>query len=221
MWYQKLIDFDPNLIGLIAMHHGSLDKELRSWVEGGLYEGKLKVVVCTSSLDLGVDFRPVESIVQIGGPKGVSRFMQRAGRSGHSPGATSTIYFVPTHAIEMIEGSALRQAIAENSLESRLPFIQSFDVLVQFLVTLAVGDGFFPAEVYQAIAKTHCYAQINEEEWRWCLRFICDGGGLYKNIRTFVKLKLMMTVDILSNRVVLLCVIGYRWARLLVIPSYG
>ena len=177
MWYQKLIDFDPNLIGLIAMHHGSLDKELRSWVEGGLYEGKLKVVVCTSSLDLGVDFRPVESIVQIGGPKGVSRFMQRAGRSGHSPGATSTIYFVPTHAIEMIEGSALRQAIAEHSLESRLPFIQSFDVLVQFLVTLAVGDGFFPKEVYQAIVKTHCYAQINEEEWRWCLRFICDGGA--------------------------------------------
>ena len=190
MWYQKLIDFDPNLIGLIAMHHGSLDKELRSWVEGGLYEGKLKVVVCTSSLDLGVDFRPVESIIQIGGPKGVSRFMQRAGRSGHSPGATSTIYFVPTHAIEMIEGSALRQAIAEQSLESRLPFIQSFDVLVQFLVTLAVGDGFFPTEVYQAIVKTHCYAQIEEKEWRWCLRFICDGGGSLQEYPDFRKVEI-------------------------------
>ena len=133
MWYQKLIDFDPNLIGLIAMHHGSLDKELRSWVEGGLYDGKLKVVVCTSSLDLGVDFRPVESIVQIGGPKGVSRFMQQAGRSGHSPGATSTIYFVPTHAIEMIEEVHFVRRLLSIVLNLDFPLFRALMFLSSFL----------------------------------------------------------------------------------------
>ena len=68
------------------MHHGSLSKEIRMWVEDALHQGNLKLVVCTSSLDLGVDFAPVESVIQVGSPKGVSRVLQRAGRSGHQPG---------------------------------------------------------------------------------------------------------------------------------------
>ncbi|MFN0031613.1 MAG: DEAD/DEAH box helicase, partial [Flavobacteriales bacterium] len=95
VWYRKLLEAEPALAGVLAMHHGSISKELRSWVEDMLYQGKLKAVVSTSSLDLGVDFAPVETIVQIGGPKGVARFIQRAGRSGHRPGAASTIYFLP------------------------------------------------------------------------------------------------------------------------------
>ena len=83
------------------MHHGSIGKEIREWVEDAIHEEKLKAVVCTSSLDLGVDFRPVETIIQIGSPKGIARFIQRAGRSGHRPGAISHIYFVPTHSLEL------------------------------------------------------------------------------------------------------------------------
>jgi ATP-dependent Lhr-like helicase len=110
IWFQKLLDVAPELAGIMAMHHGSISKDLRGWVEDALYDGRLKAVVCTSSLDLGVDFRPVETIIQIGSPKGVARFMQRAGRSGHRPGEISRIYFVPTHSLELIEAAALRQS---------------------------------------------------------------------------------------------------------------
>ena len=114
IWYHRILDVEPGLAGLLAMHHGSISRELRFWVEDALYTGLLKAVVCTSSLDLGVDFRPVEAIVQVGSPKGVARFMQRAGRSGHRPGAVSRIYFVPTHTLELVEAAALRQGIADN-----------------------------------------------------------------------------------------------------------
>ena len=119
IWYQKLLAVAPELAGIIAMHHGSISRELRDWVEGALHDGTLKAVVCTSSLDLGVDFRPVETIIQVGSPKGVARFIQRAGRSGHQPGAVSKIYFVPTHSLELLESAALRQAVVEQKLESQ------------------------------------------------------------------------------------------------------
>ncbi len=140
IWYQKILQANPDLAGAIALHHGSISKELRFWVEDALYEGKLKAVVCTSSLDLGVDFRPVEAIVQIGGPKGVARFVQRAGRSGHQPGAESKIHFLPTFGLELLEAAALRKAVETGEIEPRRPMVRSFDVLVQFLCTLAVGD---------------------------------------------------------------------------------
>lgn len=177
IWYQNLLEVAPDLAGAMAMHHGSISRELRDWVENALHEGTLKAVVCTSSLDLGVDFRPVETIVQIGSPKGVARFMQRAGRSGHQPGALSKIYFVPTHSLELIEGAALRQAIAEEGVENRLPYIRSFDVLAQYLVTLAVSNGFRPAEIWPEVQGTYAYNSLTEDEWAWCLDFITTGGS--------------------------------------------
>jgi ATP-dependent helicase Lhr and Lhr-like helicase len=187
IWYQKLLEHSPDFAGVIALHHGSMSRETRYWVEDALYNGNLKAVICTSSLDLGVDFRPVETIIQVGGPKGVSRFMQRAGRSGHQPGATSKIYFVPTHSLELIEAAALREAIKQNLLESRIPFIRSFDVLIQYLVTLAVSDGFKPNELYQEIKSTFCFESISEEEWSWCLNFIVHGGDTLNNYDEFHK----------------------------------
>lgn len=176
IWYQRLLEMAPHLAGQIAMHHGSISRELRFWVEDALYNGQLKAVVCTSSLDLGVDFRPVESIVQIGSPKGVGRFMQRAGRSGHQPGALSTIYFVPTHSLELIEAAALREAMNRNLMEERVPYLRSFDVLVQYLVTLAVSEGFYPEEIRKEIQQTFSFQTLREEEWQWCLQFIVNGG---------------------------------------------
>jgi len=176
IWYQRLLEVEPGLAGAIAMHHGSISRELRDWVENALHEGTLKAVVCTSSLDLGVDFRPVETIVQIGSPKGVARFMQRAGRSGHQPGAVSKIYFVPTHSLELLEGAALRQAIAEQALEERIPYIRSMDVLIQYLITLAVSEGFRPEEIYPEVKGTFAYRSLGEDEWAWLLDFIVSGG---------------------------------------------
>lgn len=178
IWYQRLLERDPELAGVIALHHGSLSEEMRLWVENALHEGILKVVVCTSSLDLGVDFRPVDTVIQIGSPKGVARFMQRAGRSGHQPGATSSIYFLPTHSLEIIEGSALRHAIAHKEIEQRIPYIRSFDVLIQYLVTLAVSDGFRADDIYNEVVQTHCYASVSREEFNWCLSFITVGGKM-------------------------------------------
>jgi ATP-dependent Lhr-like helicase len=176
IWYHRLLEADPDLAGALAMHHGSIARATRDWVEDALHTGILKAVVCTSSLDLGVDFRPVETIVQIGSPKGVARFLQRAGRSGHRPGARSTIYFVPTHSLEILEASALRTCIEKKVVESRLPYLRSFDVLVQYLVTLAVSNGFRPRDILPEIRKTYCFSSISEEEFSWCLNFITSGG---------------------------------------------
>jgi len=176
IWYQKMLAKAPELSGLIAMHHGSISKEMRNWVEDQLYDGKLKAVVCTSSLDLGVDFRPVETVIQVGSPKGVARFLQRAGRSGHQPGAVSRIYFVPTHSLELMEAAALREATDKGIVEERIPYIRSFDVLIQYLVTLAVSDGFYPDEILKEIRTTFSYASVSDEEWEWMLNFITTGG---------------------------------------------
>jgi len=177
IWYQKILDVAPELSGLIAMHHGSISKELRDWVEDQLHKGKLKVVVCTSSLDLGVDFRPVETIIQVGSPKGVSRFLQRAGRSGHQPGAVSKIYFLPTHTLELTEAAALREAIRLKVVEERVPYVRSFDVLIQYLITLAVSDGFQSKAIYEEIKGTFSFSTVSEEEWSWLLQFITTGGS--------------------------------------------
>jgi len=190
IWYQKLIDEFPDLAGLIALHHGSLGKEVREWVETALHKGTLKAVVSTSSLDLGVDFRPVSAVIQIGSPKGIARFLQRAGRSGHSPDATSSIYFLPTNSLEIIESSALQRAIKEGHIESRIPVVRAFDVLVQYLVTLAVSDGFREKEIYEEVKRTHCYQTITREEWEWVLRFITQGGDSLQSYEDFNKVKI-------------------------------
>ncbi len=187
MWYQLLLEAYPDFAGQIALHHSSIDAHLRQWVEENLSAGSLKAVVSTSSLDLGVDFKPVDTVIQIGSSKGVARFMQRAGRSGHSPFETSTIYFVPTHSLELIEASALKEAVKMKVIESREPFVLAFDVLVQFLVTMALGGGFYADEMYPVIKNTYAFSSITEEEWQWCIFFITQGGKTGKNYEEFHK----------------------------------
>jgi len=177
LWFQKLMEKYPEFAGEVAMHHGSINKETRLWVEQAIRNETLKAVVCTSSLDLGVDFAPVETIVQIGSPKGVARFLQRAGRSGHQPGKLSVIHFLPTHAMELIEASALQKAVKQQTVEDRVPYLQSYDVLLQYLTTLAVSDGFYPQEIYPEVSATFCYQGLTQEQWEWCLNFITTGGA--------------------------------------------
>lgn len=176
LWFQTLLEKYPEFAGEIAMHHGSIDRETRLWVEDAIRHEELKVVVCTSSLDLGVDFAPVETIIQVGGPKGVARFLQRAGRSGHQPGKESVIYFLATHAIELIEASALRRAVNEIAVEDRIPYLSSWDVLVQYLNTLAVSDGFFPEQIFREVSGTFSYQAMLAEHWQWILNFITRGS---------------------------------------------
>lgn len=180
IWYQRLLEAAPHLAGHIALHHGSLSDTTRKWVEDNLHSGRLKAVICTSSLDLGVDFQTVDAVIQIGSPKGIARFLQRAGRSGHHPGALSKIYFGPTNSLEIIEGAAIKEAIKNGLMENRIPYLRSFDVLVQYLVTLAVSDGFKPETIYEEIKSTYAFASITPEEFSWCLNFITTGGNSLK-----------------------------------------
>ena len=188
IWFQAILKARPDLIGQVALHHGSLDRDIRQQVEQLLRDGRVKCVVCTSSLDLGVDFSPVDQVLQIGSPKGIARMMQRAGRSGHQPGAKSTIIGVPTMALEMIEFAAAREAAgaappapsgkgrASVQVESREPIDRPLDVLVQHMVTLASGDGFVADRLKDEVRMTHAFAHLSDREWQWCVDFVERGG---------------------------------------------
>ena len=176
LWYQSLLGARPEWAGLIALHHGSLAREVREWVELGLKDGRLKAVVATSSLDLGVDFLPVERVLQIGSPKGVARLLQRAGRSGHAPGRASRVTLVPTNTLELVEAAAARHAVAERRIESRQAPERPLDVLVQHMVTIALGTGFAEEELRAEVRGTWSYRGLADEEWDWALDFVGRGG---------------------------------------------
>src|SRR5688500_14557477 len=175
-WYQGILEARPEWAGIIGLHHGSLDADVRRWVEEGLKEGRLKAVVATSSLDLGVDFSPVDRVLQIGSPKGVARLLQRAGRSGHAPGQVSRVTCVPSYALEFVEAAAVRRAARAGRVEARQPVDRPLDLLTQHLVTIAVGEG-FEAEAMQAeVRSTRAYRDLSDAEWQWALDFVTRGG---------------------------------------------
>ncbi|MEP7229103.1 MAG: ligase-associated DNA damage response DEXH box helicase [Ginsengibacter sp.] len=200
MWYQALLTACPELSGAIALHHGSIEQQLRFWVEDNLHTGKLKAVVCTASLDLGVDFRPVQTVIQVGSPKGVARFLQRAGRSGHSPGEISKIYFLPTHSLELMEAAALKEATKIKLIESRNPRILCFDVLIQYLSTLAISDGFYPEQIFKEIKTTYCYRDITKDEWQQILQFATAGGVALQQYDDFKKIEIIDGLYKINNR---------------------
>jgi ATP-dependent Lhr-like helicase len=175
-WFQALLDARPDWAGLIALHHGSIDAELRRWVEAAMKAGQLKAVVCTASLDLGVDFLPVDQVLQIGSAKGVARLLQRAGRSGHAPGRRSRVTLVPTHSLEIVEASALRAAVQAGHIEPRRPPQAPLDVLVQHLVTVALGGGFRPDELLAEVRTAPSYRTLGDDAWQWALAFVRHGG---------------------------------------------
>ncbi|MDZ4770717.1 MAG: ligase-associated DNA damage response DEXH box helicase [Chloroflexota bacterium] len=178
IWYQAILDRQPDWAGEVALHHGSLDADSRRWVEAALKEGRLRCVVCTSSLDLGVDFAPVDSVIQVGSPKGVGRLLQRAGRSGHQPGIESKVTCAPTHAFELIEAAAARDAMLSGRVEPRIPVENALDVLSQHLVTIALGGGFTPDDLYREVRTSYAYRSLTRAAFEWTVGFAADGGAL-------------------------------------------
>lgn len=176
IWYQLLLEARPEWAGHIALHHGSLDKATREWVEQGLKEGTLRAVVATSSLDLGVDFLPVERVLQVGSAKGVARMMQRAGRSGHAPGRPSRVTLVPTNTMEIIEAAAARWAAQAGRVEKRDPPAKPLDVLVQHIVSVALGGGFTADALYAEVTGAWSYRGLTRAEFDWAIAF-CERGG--------------------------------------------
>jgi ATP-dependent Lhr-like helicase len=139
LWHRALSAVWLEESDTLALHHGSLDPKLRAATEAGLRDGRLRCVVATSSLDLGVDFPAVDQVFQVGSPKGASRLLQRAGRAKHRPGEAGHVICVPTNALELVEFAAVRRAIADGRIESRAPPRLSLDVLAQHCVTIALG----------------------------------------------------------------------------------
>lgn len=176
IWYQLLLEAKPEWAGVVALHHGSLDKGVREWVELGLKEGRLRAVVATSSLDLGVDFLPVERVLQIGSAKGVARLLQRAGRSGHAPGRPSRVTLVPTNTLELVEAAAARRAALAGRVESRVSPAKPLDVLVQHLVTVALGGGFEAEALFEEVCSAPAYRTLTRDEFDWALAFVERGG---------------------------------------------
>jgi ATP-dependent Lhr-like helicase len=175
-WYQAILAERPDWAGTIALHHGSLDRQRREWVENGLRAGTLRCVTATSSLDLGVDFSPVDRVLQVGSPKGVARLLQRAGRSGHRPGGVSRVTCVPTHALELIEVAAARDGVQQGAIETRPPIERPLDVLAQHVVTVALGGGFVSDELLAEVRTTRAFAHLSHAEWAWVLGFLSHGG---------------------------------------------
>jgi ATP-dependent Lhr-like helicase len=177
IWFQAILSARPDWAGIIALHHGSLDRETREWVEDGIRDGRLRCVVCTSTLDLGVDFTPVDRVLQVGSPKAVGRLIQRAGRSGHQPGAVSRLTCVPTNALELVDVAAARDALGQGAIESRPPVERPLDLLAQHVVTIAVGGGFRPEELLGEVRTARAYRDLTDGEWRWVMDFVTRGGS--------------------------------------------
>ena len=188
-WYQGLLEAKPEWAGVIGLHHGSLDTDVRRWVEQGLKEGRLKAVVATSSLDLGVDFSPVERVLQIGSPKGVARLLQRAGRSGHAPGQSSHVTCVPSHALEFVEAAAARRKALAGRIESRRPVACPLDLLTQHLVTIAAGEGFEAEAMKAEVRSTPAFRGLTDAEWQWALDFVTRGGDALKAYPEYKKVE--------------------------------
>jgi ATP-dependent Lhr-like helicase len=175
-WYNEILIRKPEWEPLMAIHHSAVDRERREEVETKIKSGELKLVVCTSSLDLGVDFPMVERVYQVGSPKSISRFIQRAGRSGHTPNGVPRIYFVPTHALELFEYMATELAIERGLKEDIIPPELSFDVLAQHMVTLAANEGLVPDEAFEEVRTTYAYRNLERYNFDNLLDFLTKGG---------------------------------------------
>jgi ATP-dependent Lhr-like helicase len=176
-WYRALAEARPARAACIALHHGSIDRTERERVEAGLKAGTITAVVATSSLDLGIDFAPVDRVLQIGSPKGIARVLQRAGRAAHRPGETARIVCVPTHAFELVEFAAARDAVGEREIEPRQPLGAPLDVLVQHLVTCALGGGFVPDALYDEVREAWSYRSLTRDAFDWALALVEHGGA--------------------------------------------
>ncbi len=200
IWFQSIIAADPTWFEFTAIHHGSLSRKQRESVEDGLKSGRFRVVVATSSLDLGVDFTPVDLVMQIGSPKGVARLLQRAGRSGHQPGRLSQVVCVPTHALELVEVAAARDAIRAGAIESRDPIDRPLDLLAQHLVTLALGGGFTRDDALAELRTTRAYGGLTGEELDWTIDFVTRGGDALKAYPEFARVQFVDDRYVVTDR---------------------
>ena len=160
----------------IAIHHGSLEKELRKKVEKEIVEGHVECVVATSSLDLGLDWGNIDLVMQIGAPKGVARLVQRIGRANHTINTPSRAILVPTNCFEYVECIAAKECVELNFLEDEIYSEGSLDVLAQHIVGVAISQKFKKEDLYKQIKEAWPYRNLNIEDFEKTLSFVENGG---------------------------------------------
>ena len=175
----------------IALHHGSLEKELRRRVETEMAAGKLRAVVATSSLDLGVDWAAVDLVIQIGAPKGVSRLIQRVGRAGHQLDTPSRALLVPANRFEVLECRAALEAVYEGTLDGDAPRPGGLDVLAQHILTLACSGAFSADDLYEEVTNAAPYAELERSDFNDVLAFVDHGGYALRTYKQWRRLQVL------------------------------
>ena len=160
----------------IALHHGSLDIAQRRKVEAAMADGRLRAVVATSSLDLGIDWGGVDQVIQVGAPKGTSRLLQRVGRANHRMDEVSRAILVPANRFELLECEAAIEGVAAGEQDGETPRPGGLDVLAQHLLLTAAAGPFHPADMLAEVRRAQPYAALSQEDFDDTLRFVEDGG---------------------------------------------
>ena len=178
---------DDNLA--IAMHHGSLAVEQRRKVEAAMVGGKLQAVVCTSTLDLGIDWGDVDLVVQVGAPKGASRMLQRIGRSNHRMDEPSKAIFVPSNRFEVLECEAALEAVERNAQDSEEPTLGGLDVLAQHVLGMACAAPIEPVSFHEEVRRAWPYRDLDWTTFERVIDFVATGGYALRAYERYAKLK--------------------------------
>ena len=173
----------------IALHHGSLDAQQRRKVEAAMAAGRLKAVVCTATLDLGIDWGDVDLVLNVGAPKGASRLMQRIGRSNHRMDEPSKAVLVPSNRFEMLECRAALEAVEAAAQDTPDPRTGGLDVLAQHVLGVACSDGFEPDALYEEVRSAAPYAELPREDFDAVVSFVATGGYALRSYDRFAKLR--------------------------------
>ena len=173
----------------IALHHGSLDVMQRRKVEAAMAAGKLKAVVCTSTLDLGIDWGDVDLVVHVGAPKGSSRLLQRIGRANHRLDEPSRALLVPSNRFEVLECVAARVAAAEGAQDSEYPMTRKLDVLAQHILACACAGPFHADALFAEVKSAFTYRTLNRERFDQAVDYVATGGYALKSYERYAKLK--------------------------------
>ncbi|WP_338722232.1 ligase-associated DNA damage response DEXH box helicase [Devosia sp. XK-2] len=188
MLFQGLWDINEDMLP-IALHHGSLSVEQRRKVEAAMASGKLKAVVCTSTLDLGIDWGDVDLVVQVGAPKGSSRMLQRIGRANHRLDDPSQALLVPSNRFEVLECEAAVEAVAEGHQDSEDPLPGGYDVLAQHVLGMACAEPFLADDLYAEVTRAWPYRDLTREKFDRVLDFVATGGYALRAYERYARLK--------------------------------
>lgn len=174
----------------VAIHHGSLDLAQRKRVEAAITKGELRAVVCTGTLDLGIDWNEVDLVIQVGAPKNIKRLVQRIGRANHTYNTPSKAIIVPANKFEIVECQAALEAVRDKDLDGEPIASGSLDVLCQHILLVACSGKILPAKLFEEIKQIGAYKNLTHEEFKECMGFCIDGGYALKRYEQWHRLKL-------------------------------